>query len=61
MSAFERLLGPCVQLMKRNIALYEEQLAAVSGPKYSMPATVAEAEQKTTADSQRTAESMEHD
>lgn len=26
--AFERLLGPCMEIMKRNIATYEEQLVA---------------------------------
>ncbi|XP_005992614.1 cAMP-dependent protein kinase type II-alpha regulatory subunit isoform X2 [Latimeria chalumnae] len=29
--AFERLLGPCMQIMKRNIAHYEEQLVALFG------------------------------
>uniref|UniRef100_A0AAY4AYJ6 cAMP-dependent protein kinase type II-alpha regulatory subunit n=1 Tax=Denticeps clupeoides TaxID=299321 RepID=A0AAY4AYJ6_9TELE len=29
--AFERLLGSCIQIMKRNIASYEEQLVAVFG------------------------------
>ncbi|XP_048825598.1 cAMP-dependent protein kinase type II-beta regulatory subunit-like isoform X1 [Brienomyrus brachyistius] len=29
--AFERLLGPCMNIMKRNIANYEEQLAALFG------------------------------
>ncbi|XP_047242625.1 cAMP-dependent protein kinase type II-beta regulatory subunit isoform X2 [Girardinichthys multiradiatus] len=29
--AFERLLGPCMDIMKRNIANYEEQLAALFG------------------------------
>uniref|UniRef100_A0AAY5E8W4 cAMP-dependent protein kinase type II-alpha regulatory subunit n=1 Tax=Electrophorus electricus TaxID=8005 RepID=A0AAY5E8W4_ELEEL len=29
--AFERLLGPCKQIMKRNIAHYEEQLVALFG------------------------------
>jgi len=28
--AFERLLGPCMDIMKRNIANYEEQLATLS-------------------------------
>ena len=27
--AFERLLGPCMDIMKRNIANYEEQLATL--------------------------------
>ncbi|XP_043944474.1 cAMP-dependent protein kinase type II-beta regulatory subunit [Protopterus annectens] len=29
--AFERLLGPCMDIMKRNIATYEEQLVALFG------------------------------
>lgn len=29
--AFERLLGPCKEIMKRNIALYQEQLVALFG------------------------------
>ncbi|XP_053340346.1 protein kinase, cAMP-dependent, regulatory, type II, alpha, B [Clarias gariepinus] len=29
--AFERLLGPCKEIMKRNIALYKEQLMALFG------------------------------
>ncbi|KAJ8387011.1 hypothetical protein AAFF_G00161880 [Aldrovandia affinis] len=29
--AFERLLGPCMNIMKRNIADYEEQLVALFG------------------------------
>ncbi|KAI1882129.1 hypothetical protein AGOR_G00247500 [Albula goreensis] len=29
--AFERLLGPCMNIMKRNIANYEEQLVALFG------------------------------
>ncbi|KAI5610332.1 protein kinase, cAMP-dependent, regulatory, type II, alpha A, partial [Silurus asotus] len=29
--AFERLLGPCMEIMKRNIAHYEEQLVALFG------------------------------
>ncbi|XP_006633388.1 cAMP-dependent protein kinase type II-beta regulatory subunit isoform X1 [Lepisosteus oculatus] len=29
--AFERLLGPCMEIMKRNIANYEEQLVAMFG------------------------------
>ncbi|KAL2091581.1 hypothetical protein ACEWY4_013844 [Coilia grayii] len=29
--AFERLLGPCKEIMKRNIASYEEQLVALFG------------------------------
>lgn len=31
--AFERLLGPCMDIMKRNINEYEEQLIAVFGSK----------------------------
>lgn len=27
--AFERLLGPCMDIMKRNIVNYDEQLAAL--------------------------------
>jgi cAMP-dependent protein kinase regulator len=27
--AFERLLGPCMDIMKRNIANYEEQLVTL--------------------------------
>nr|XP_057911306.1 protein kinase, cAMP-dependent, regulatory, type II, alpha, B [Doryrhamphus excisus] len=30
--AFERLLGPCKEIMKRNISQYEEQRAALFGP-----------------------------
>lgn len=29
--AFERLMGPCMDIMKRNIDEYEEQLAAAFG------------------------------
>lgn len=29
--AFERLLGPCMDIMKRNIANYEEQLLTLFG------------------------------
>ncbi|KAM4678090.1 cAMP-dependent protein kinase type II-beta regulatory subunit [Discoglossus pictus] len=29
--AFERLLGPCMEIMKRNIANYEEQLVSLFG------------------------------
>lgn len=29
--AFERLLGPCMDIMKRNIANYEEQLTTLFG------------------------------
>lgn len=31
--AFERLLGPCMDIMKRNINEYEEQLVSVFGSK----------------------------
>lgn len=31
--AFERLLGPCVDVMKRNMATYEEQLVRLLGAK----------------------------
>lgn len=31
--AFERLLGPCMDIMKRNINEYEEQLVTVFGSK----------------------------
>ncbi|KAK6624909.1 hypothetical protein RUM43_014539 [Polyplax serrata] len=31
--AFERLLGPCMQIMKRNITDYEEQLIKIFGSK----------------------------
>jgi len=31
--AFERLLGPCMDIMKRNIDNYEEQLVDVFGSK----------------------------
>ncbi|XP_064607222.1 cAMP-dependent protein kinase type II regulatory subunit-like [Liolophura sinensis] len=34
--AFERLLGPCMNLMKRNIDEYEEQLVQVFGDKASI-------------------------
>ncbi|KAK9892212.1 hypothetical protein WA026_019016 [Henosepilachna vigintioctopunctata] len=34
--AFERLLGPCMQLMKRNINDYEEQLLKIFGSKQNM-------------------------
>lgn len=29
--AFERLLGPCMDIMKRNISQYEDQLVALFG------------------------------
>lgn len=31
--AFERLLGPCMQIMKRNINDYEEQMLKIFGSK----------------------------
>lgn len=34
--AFERLLGPCMQLMKRNINDYEEQMLKIFGSKPNM-------------------------
>lgn len=34
--AFERLLGPCMDIMKRNIDEYEEQLIQVFGDKASI-------------------------
>ncbi|KAK4885113.1 hypothetical protein RN001_001384 [Aquatica leii] len=34
--AFERLLGPCMQLMKRNINDYEEQMLKIFGSKQNM-------------------------
>lgn len=34
--AFERLMGPCMDIMKRNINEYEEQLASIFGQKVSM-------------------------
>jgi len=37
--AFERLLGPCVDLMKRNIKLYEEQLSSILGQKAKIRGT----------------------
>ena len=30
-AAFERVLGPCMDIMKRNIDAYEEQLANIFG------------------------------
>ena len=32
-NAFERLLGPCMELMKRNINDYEQQLLQIFGSK----------------------------
>lgn len=34
--AFERLLGPCMQIMKRNIDDYEEQMIKIFGSKYNV-------------------------
>ena len=34
--AFERLLGPCMDIMKRNTEEYEEQLVRVFGSKVAM-------------------------
>lgn len=34
--AFERLLGPCMDIMKRNIRVYEEQLAKIFGQKANL-------------------------
>ncbi|XP_019627344.1 PREDICTED: cAMP-dependent protein kinase type II regulatory subunit-like isoform X3 [Branchiostoma belcheri] len=34
--AFERLLGPCKELMKRNIELYEEQIHEIFGSKLQL-------------------------
>lgn len=31
--AFERLLGPCMEIMKRNINDYEEQMLKIFGSK----------------------------
>ena len=33
MEAFERLLGPCMEIMKRNTAAYEEDMIRVFGGK----------------------------
>lgn len=32
-AAFERVLGPCMDIMKRNIDAYEEQLVQIFGSK----------------------------
>ncbi|XP_001362933.1 cAMP-dependent protein kinase type II-beta regulatory subunit [Monodelphis domestica] len=37
--AFERLLGPCMEIMKRNIANYEEQLVALFGTNMDIDST----------------------
>jgi cAMP-dependent protein kinase regulator len=34
--AFERLLGPCMNIMKRNIEDYENQLVKIFGSKQNM-------------------------
>lgn len=34
--AFERLLGPCMQIMKRNINDYEEQMLKIFGSKQNI-------------------------
>ncbi len=34
--AFERLLGPCVTIMQKNIPDYEEQLRKLFGDKFSL-------------------------
>ena len=35
-TAFERLLGPCMDIMKRNMEEYEEQLVKVFGSKVKL-------------------------
>lgn len=37
--AFERLLGPCMELMKRNIDDYETQLIKIFGSKNNITDT----------------------
>lgn len=32
-AAFERVLGPCMEILKRNIDAYEEQLVHIFGSK----------------------------
>lgn len=32
-AAFERLMGPCMDIMKRNINYYEEQMTSIFGSK----------------------------
>jgi hypothetical protein len=32
-AAFERLLGPCMEIMKRNIGTYNQQLQQIFGTK----------------------------
>ncbi|KAJ7407106.1 cAMP-dependent protein kinase type II-beta regulatory subunit [Willisornis vidua] len=39
--AFERLLGPCMEILKRNIANYEEQLVALFGTNMDIAETSA--------------------
>jgi hypothetical protein len=34
--AFERLLGPCMDILKRNISDYDEQIIAIFGSKSAM-------------------------
>ena len=34
--AFERLLGPCMNVMKRNIDDYEDQLVRIFGSRVNM-------------------------
>ena len=34
--AFERLMGPCMDIMKRNITDYEDQLMQVFGSRSAM-------------------------
>ena len=34
--AFERLLGPCVKIMQKNIPDYEEQLRKLFGDKFNL-------------------------
>lgn len=36
METFERLLGPCMEIMKRNIDDYEEQLVKLFGDKSNL-------------------------
>lgn len=37
--AFERLLGPCIEVMKRNIQTYEEQLMGLFGETFDISDT----------------------
>jgi len=34
--AFERLMGPCMNVMKRNIDDYEDQLIRIFGSRFNM-------------------------